>query len=414
MTKRIGVLTGGGDAPGQNVCLKAIVQNAIDRGFEVIGIRQGWTGLLHYDPDNADTYSGQIIILNKARVRDIDRQPGSFLHSSRLNPAAVAPQAVPSFLASFLRGNEPVDLTAHVKRAVEKLGLAALIVLGDRVALNYAARLSQAGVPIIGIPKTVHNTVSGSDYSLGFSTALGRGVHFVHEIRAMAGSREEIAVIEILGRESGLTTMLISLLAGADRTLIPEAPVDPEQLAALLIHDKQTNPNSYAILTMSEAVRVAPDQIGKYLPELSRLANARTLSDAMGAGNRADLERRLMSDLAARREVGAAVGGSGTAMTEILENLTGQRLLLQPLSYLIRTGEPDGQDLLGALNFATLAVNLLAEGQAGRLIAYRQGENYVDVPIEVVTQPLTNVDLAKFYDAQNYCVKPGILWATRV
>src|SRR5512136_871893 len=287
MIQRIGVLTGGGDAPGQNVCLKAIVQNAIDRGFDVIGIRQGWTGLLRYDPDNADTHSGQIILLNKARVRDIDRQPGSFLHSSRLNPAAVAPQAVPYFLESYLRGSEPVDLTPHIKRAVEKIGLAALIVVGDSATLKYAARLSQTGVPIVGIPKTVNNTVSGSDYALGFSTALGRGVHFVHEIRAMAGSREEIAVIEILGRESGLTTMLISLLAGADRTLIPEVPVDPEQLASLLIHDKQTNPNNYAILTLSEAVRVVPDKVSKYLPELSRLANSRTLADAVNSGNRA-------------------------------------------------------------------------------------------------------------------------------
>lgn len=414
MTKRIGVLTGGGDAPGQNVCLKAVVYNAIDRGFDVIGIRQGWAGLLNYDPDNADTHSGQIMILNKSRLRDIDRQPGSFLHSSRLNPAAVKPNAVPYFLRSQLRGNEPIDLTSHIKRAIEKIGVSALIVLGDRATLNYAARLSQEGVSVIGIPKTVHNTVSGSDYSLGFSTALGRGVHFVHEVRAMAGSREEVAVIEILGRDTGLTTMLISLLAGADRTLIPEVPIDPEQLAALLMHDKQTNPNNYAILTMSEAVRVVPDKVSRYLPELSRLANSRTLSEAMNSGDRADLERRLMSDLSARRDVGAAVGGSGVAVTEILENLTGQRMLLQPLSYLIRTGEPDGQDLLGAMNFATVAVNLLAEDKTGRLVAYRQGENYVDVPIDVVTQPLTNIDLAKFYDAKNFCVKPGILWATRV
>ncbi|MBI5563770.1 MAG: 6-phosphofructokinase, partial [Chloroflexi bacterium] len=218
MTKRIGILTGGGDAPGQNVCLKALVHNATDHGFDVVGIRQGWSGLLNYDPDNADTHSGQIIILSQSRVRDIDRQPGSFLHASRLNPAAVRPQTVPYFLRSQLRGDEPIDLTAHIKRVIEKIGLSALIVLGDQAVLSYAARLSREGVPVIGIPKTVHNTVNGSDYSLGFSTALGRGVHFVHEVRAMAGSREEVAVIEILGRESGLTTMLISLLAGVDRT----------------------------------------------------------------------------------------------------------------------------------------------------------------------------------------------------
>jgi 6-phosphofructokinase 1 len=400
MIKRVGVLTGGGDAPGQNVCLKAIVQHANDRGIDVIGIRQGWLGLLRYDPDNTETHGKQILILNKTRVRDIDRQPGSFLHSSRVNPAAVAPQAVPYFLESYLKGNEPVDLTPHIKRAVEKIGIEALVVLGDSATLNYAARLSQLGVPVIGIPKTVNNTVSGSDYALGFSTALGRGVHFVHEIRAMAGSREEIAVIEILGREFGLTTLLI-VAGGTDRTLIPEVPVDPEKLASLLIHDKQTNLNNYAILTMSEAVSVTPDKVRTYLPELSRLANARTLSTVMASGDRTELEQHLLSDLTARRDVGKAVGGAGAAMTEILENLTGQRLLLQPLSYLIRTGEPDGQDLLSALNFAALAVSCLAEGQAGRLIARRQGEDYVAVPIEAVTQPLATIDLPRFTTSIN-------------
>jgi 6-phosphofructokinase 1 len=289
-----------------------------------------------------------------------------------------------------------------------------LIVLGDSATLSYAARLSQAGVPIIGIPKTVHNTVHGSDYALGFSTALGRGVHFIHEIKAMAGSREEIAVIEILGRESGLTTLLISLLAGTDRTLIPEVPVDPERLASLLLHDKRANLNNYAILTMSEAVSVTPEKVQTYLPELSRLANARALSEVMTSGNQADLERHLMADLTARRDVGKAVGGAGAAMTEILENLTGQRLLLQPLSYLIRTGEPDGQDLLSAMRFAALAIDCLAHDQTGRLIAYRQGGNYRDVPIEMVTQPIAPIDLAAYYDSDSYRVKPGLLWATQV
>ena len=146
-----------------------------------------------------------------------------------------------------------MDLTDHIKRAVEKLQLEALVVLGDNAALNYAARLSGEGVPLIGIPKTVHNDVSGSDYSLGFSTALGRGVQFVYEVRAMAGSREEIAVVEVLGRSTGLVTLLTALPAGSDRTLIPEVPFDPEALALLLVEDKRLNPNNYAVLTMSEA-----------------------------------------------------------------------------------------------------------------------------------------------------------------
>ena len=414
MAKRIGLLTGGGDAPGQNVCLKALVYNAIDRGYQVVGIRKGWEGLMYYQPENSTTHADNVMILTKSRVRDIDRWGGSFLHSSRLHPGQVPPEAVPTFLQSRKKGDQPVDITDHVKQVLNKLQLDALVVLGDRATLDYAARLSQEGIPLIGIPKTVHNNVNGSDYCLGFSTAMARGVHFVQEIRAMAGSREEVAVIEILGRSTGLTTLIISLLASADRTLIPEVPFDPEALALLLMEDKRSNPNSYAILVMSEASSIVPEKAQKYLPELSRLAHSRTLAEAMDAQGKEDVQGRIAQDLKGSRGIGSRVIGSGAMVTEILENLTSQRLLLQPLSYLIRTGEPDGQDLLGAMNFATLAIKLLEAGQTGRLIAYRQGANYVDLPLDVVTQPATHINVTDHYDARLYTPKSSILWAARV
>jgi 6-phosphofructokinase 1 len=403
MAKRIGILTAGGDAPGLNVCLKAVVYNAIDRGYEVIGIRKGWEGLLHYDPENPDTHAANAMIMTKSRIRDIDRTAGSFLHSSRLDPHQVSPEAVPSFLRQADQGKQPVDLTDHIKRVLEKLQLEALVVLGDNSALNYAARLSGEGVPLIGVPKTVHNDVNGSDYSLGFSTALGRGVQFVHEVRAMAGSREEIGVVEVLGRSTGLVTLLTSLLAGSDRTLIPEVPFDPEALASLLVEDKQLNPNNYAILTMSEAARVAPEKALELTPELSRLLKPTRLAQAAAA---------KAQELG--MEMGKSVSGSGAMVTEILEHLTGQRLIFQPLSLLIRTAVPDGQDLLGAMNFATMTVNLLAAGKTGRLAAYRQKENYVDLPIETVTEPGGNINVADYYDATTYCPKPEILWTAQI
>jgi 6-phosphofructokinase len=383
MAKRVGVLTAGGDAPGLNVCLKAVVYNAIDRGYEVIGIRKGWEGLLHYNPENPDTHAANTMIMTKSRIRDIDRMAGSFLHSSRLDPHQVNPEAVPSFLRPVEPpGDQPADLTVHIKRVLEKLRLEALMVLGDNAALNYAARLSREGVPLIGIPKTVHNDVNGSDYSLGFSTALGRGVQFVYEVRAMAGSREEIAVVEVLGRTTGLVTLLTSLLSGSERTLIPEVPFDPEALASLLLEDQKLHPNNYAILTMSEAARVTPEKAPRYARELSRMDTR--------------------------------VSGSGAVVTEILEHLTGQRLIFQPLSLLLRTAVPDGQDLLGAVNFAMMAVNLLTAGKTGRLAAYRQQENYVDLPIETVTEPGGNINVADYYDVTTFCPKPGILWASRI
>jgi 6-phosphofructokinase len=414
MAKRIGLLTAGGDVPGVNVCLKALVYDATDRGYDVIGIRKGWEGLLFYYPEDPATHGENVMTLTKARVRDIDRMAGSFLHSSRLNPALVSPRAAPAFLRPRTQPDQPLDLTDHIKRVVDKLQLEALVVLGDKAALVYGARLTAESVPLIGIPKTVHNDVNGSDYCLGFSTALGRGVGFIHEIRAMAGSREEIAVVEILGRNTGLTTLLISLLASADRTLIPEVPFDPERLAELLVEDKRMNPNNYAILVMSEATSIEAERAPRYDYILSRLPGSRLRARGLGVHG-AEFEKDSSGYvLAGAREMGAEVSGSGDEVTEILENLTGQRLLLQRLSYLIRTGQPDGQDLLGAMNFATMAVDLLVEGKTGRLIAYRQRDNYVDLPIDTVTQPEGNVDVARYYDTATYYPKPGLLWAARV
>jgi 6-phosphofructokinase 1 len=412
MAKRIGLLTGGGDAPGQNVCVKSLVYGAIDQGYEVIGIRKGWEGLLRYNPDDPATHGENTMLLTKLRVRDIDRMAGAFLHSSRIDPRAVSAAGVPDFLRVPAPEDKPVDLTGHVKRVVSVIGLDALIVLGDRGTLDYAAYLDKSGVPVIGIPKTVHNDVNGSDYALGFSTALARGVRFVQEIRAMAGSREEIAVIEVLGRTTGLTTMLISFLAGADRALIPEAPFDPERLAALVLEDKNRNPANYAILVMSEASALDPDKVSKYLPELSRLANSRLLAEAVQHGEQGLTPDSIIFELV--QDLGSRVGGSGAVVTEILENIAKERMLFQPLSYLIRTGEPDGQDLLGAMNFAMLAIRLFMQGKTGRLAAYRQHENYIDVPLDVVTEPVGNGNVADFYDAAEYCVKPEIIWAARV
>ena len=403
MAKRIGLLTAGGDAPGLNVCLKAIINDATDQGYEVVGIRKGWEGLLRFDPTNPATHAENAMILTKTRVRDIDRVSGSFLHSSRVDPGYVSPQLAPPHLRPAQTTNQPLDLTKAIQRAIEALNLQALVLLGDNFSLNYAIRLSRAGVPIIGIPKSVHNDICGSDYALGFSTALASGVHFIHELRAMAGSREEIAVVEMFGRSFGLTTMLISLLAGADRVLIPEVPFDPERLAVLLMEDKRTNPNNYAILALSEAVSIDPAKAAQYGPELYRRAAARCCAQDEDAYT-----------IAGERAIGSGAAGGGAVVTEILETLLAQRLIFQPLTYLLRLGNPDGQDMLGAMNFAALAVNLIAANKTGRLVAYRHGENYVDLPLEVVSERKGNINLVEFYDSASYRAKPGILWAARI
>jgi 6-phosphofructokinase len=403
MAKRIGILTSGGDAPGQNVCLKAVVYNAVAQGYEVIGIRKGWEGLMYLDLQDSSTQAENAMILTKARVRDIDRVAGSFLHSSRVEPGRVSRQSVPVFLRPSDGTSGLLDLTDHIKRAIEKLGLDFLVVLGGNVSLNYAARLSREGVPVIGIPKSVHNDVCGSDYAIGFSTALASGVRLVHQFRAMAGSREDIGIVEMFGRSFGLTTMLIALLSGADRVLIPEVPFDPERLAALLLEDRRSNPNNYAIVIMSESVGIDPAKAARYAPELHQRANP------LAAAQETDAYT-----IAGERAIGLGAAGGGAVVTEILEKLLCQRLLFQPLTYMLRLGEPDGQDLLGAMNFGVMTVKLIASGRTGRLAAYRHGENYVDVPLDAVSEHEGNINIAEYYDPTVCRARPDILWAARI
>jgi len=414
MAKRIGVLTAGGDVPGQNVCLKALVYLAGDSGFDVVGFRKGWEGLIKYDLGNRTTQTDNVIALSKSRVRDIDRMGGSFLHSSRIDPRQVPEKMVPNFLREDRQGQQPYDLTSHIQTVFAQMQLEALVVLGDNGGLEAAAHLCNQGVPIIGIPKSANNDVNGSHYCLGFSTAMARGVEFVHEVRAMAGSREEIAIIEVLGRTSGWITMLISILSGADRCIIPEVPFDPDRLAALLAEDKRRNPSNYAILTMSQGARVTAGQAVKYAPALSRAAQSSLLTQVTATKAQELGESEDSYSLTDVTELGTDVSGSGAAVTEILETILDQRTIFQPLSYLIRTGKPDGQDLLGAVNFATLAVSLLKEKKLCRLAAYRRGDNYVDLPMDTVNHPETGIPVADLLDMDNYVPKPEVMWAARI
>lgn len=377
MAKRVGLLTGGGDAPGLNFCLKTIVHNAIDRGYESVGIRKGWEGLINYDPQEPVTHADNAMIMTKPRVRNIDQSAGSFLHSSRIDPSNCNPQDAPAFLRVSADTDQPLDLTNHVKRAIEHLQLDALIVLGASTSLKYAARLSEEGVPIIGIPKSVHNDISGSAYSLGFSTAVRRGVSFVTEMRDIAASREEIALISVLGLSSGLSTMLIAMFANADHALIPEVPFDPHHLGELLLEDKRRNPSNYALVTMSDGTRIDPEAALEDIAQLS--------ADIVVAGQR----------------------GSGAMVTRVLEDVIGEHILYQPLSYLTRTGDTDGWDLIAATNFGIIAMDLAVKGQSGRLVAYRLQDGYIDVPLEEVTHPPL-VNMADFYDASTYSPKPSI------
>jgi 6-phosphofructokinase len=405
MSERVAILTGG-EVPGMNLCIKSLVYRLIDLGFEPIGVRKGWEGLINYNHRDRSTYGANFIALTKNMVRPIDRNPGSFLHSSHLNPMQTPRQQVPGFLGK--PEGETQDLTEHVKGVVQRLGFRALIVMGYVDMLVYAAHLHQQGVPIIAIPKTIQNNIYGTDYTLGFSTGLARGVAFIHELRALAGSREQIVVVETLGGNSGLSSLLVAFMAGVDRTIIPEVPYDPEKLAYLAMQDKRENPNNYAIVAVSDGSQIVPDKIMQYTPRLSLRSRSQVLR-LMTAGKAEALQEEF--DLDEVVEIGTSMAGSGMVAAELLQHLTGEEVFLQPLTYLLRTGTPDGQDLLGATNFAMLAARLVKEGKFGRMTAFQQQDTWTDVDLNIVTKGVKSVDVDAWYDADNYQPKVTLIWS---
>ncbi|MEJ2600371.1 MAG: 6-phosphofructokinase [Anaerolineales bacterium] len=394
MTKRVAILTGGGDVPGLNMCLKSLVYRLIDLGFEPIGVRMGWEGLISYNPLDPSTYSESFIELTKNIVRPIDRTPGSFLHSSRVDVRSVPANKVPDFLKQ--QGAEYQDLTDHVQEVVKRLGYRALVVIGDDDMLHVAAHLSQQGMPVIGIPKTIHNNIHGTDYTLGFSTGLARGVAFVHELRALAGSREQIIVVETFAAKSGYSTLLMGLLSGADRVVIPEVPYDPEHLAALLLQDKRETPANYAVAMICDGSYVQEDKVEQYADVIAHnIGSTQVSSKYLGLGE----------------QDGNPLVGSGMILTELLTHVTHQEVFQQELTYLLRTGMPDGQDLLGALNFAFTAAELVEQGVYGRMTAFNKNAMWTHVNLDEAREGVKTVDVETWYDRENYKPNLKLIWS---
>ena len=412
MSKRVGILIGGGDVPGLNMCLKSLVYRIIDEGFEPIGIRKGWEGLIRYDWHDPTTFGDNFIELSKIMVRPIDRTSGSFLHASRINPLETPLRIIPDRLRED--GVTWQDMTAQIKDVFERLSFRALVVIGDDDMLKYAAHLSREGVAIIAIPKTIHNNIYGTDYTIGFSTGLARGVAFIHELRALAGSREQMVVVETFGVNSGLSSLMVAFLAGVDRAIIPEVPYDPEKLALMAMQDKNMMPGNYAVITVSDGARIVEDKVLDYTPHLSPRSKSVVLRQltAEKAAEFQDSENLMLEDaLDGVLETGSSLAGSGLVVAELLQTLTHEEVFIQPLTYLLRTGSPDGQDLLGATNFAILAARLLKAGKFGRMTAYHQRYNLTDVALNLVSEGVNGVDVDSMYDIDSYKPKVDLIWA---
>ncbi|HOX25680.1 MAG TPA: ATP-dependent 6-phosphofructokinase [Candidatus Krumholzibacteria bacterium] len=368
--RRIAILTGGGDVPGLNNAMKQVFYRAMKAGIQVVGFRRGWAGLANYKIGDPDHNKQWVIELDWEHVRRIDRTGGTFLHTSRTNPASMRENDLPVHLREkYRQATFPLDITDDVIANLEDLKIDALIPIGGDDTLSYAAVLNQAGYPQIALPKTMDNDVFGTDYCIGFSTAITRAVDAIDQLRTPIGSHERIGIVEVFGRHSGETALISGYLAGVDRVVISEVPFDVDRLAKFLLEDKLGNPSKYSIMTISEG---ATETQGSIIQ--------RGEADAYG-------HRKL--------------GGVGLMLADQITDVTGHKVTYQDLGYMMRCGKPDALDRMVAMNFGNLAMDMLLDGASGLMVALQDGK-YTTVGLNSVSSGKKHVDVDRFYDRENY------------
>ena len=370
----IAILTGGGDVPGLNPAIRAVTIRAIREGYKVIGIRRGWAGaigiLRDKDADNSNNYQ----VLTEEIVNKAGRTGGTFLHTSRTRPSHVPADRVPEHLQEAYPG-EVNDLTPEVLKNLDHLGVDYLIPIGGDDTLSYGVHLYKQGVNVVAIPKTMDNDVPGTDYCIGFSTAVTRTIQMANNLRTSAGSHERFLVMEVFGRYAGFTAMLPTMAGAANRCVIPEYEFDIERLTELLSEDRRKNPSRYSVVIVSEG--------------------------AMFKGGEmifADMEKDAYGH--------AKLGGIGDLVSVKLKELSpqfnnGQRVnvINQRLSYMVRGGDPDAIDSIVPMAYGNLALDLILSGIHGRLVVLKNGR-YDNLPIDVVVSSKKLVDVGKHYNME--------------
>ncbi|MBN2431739.1 MAG: ATP-dependent 6-phosphofructokinase [Acidobacteria bacterium] len=370
----IGILTGGGDVPGLNPAIRAVTIRALREGYDVIGIRRGWAGLVEIDrtkgADNSQSYE----LLTEERVNKVGRTGGTFLHSSRTRPSHVTRDNVPEHLRDIYN-QDMNDLTPEVLKNLDYLGIDFLIPIGGDDTLSYAVRLYQEGVKVIAIPKTMDNDVPGTDYCIGFSTCITRTISLTHSLRTTAGSHERFLVLEVFGRYAGFTAILPTMAGAANRCVIPEYQFDIERLTELLVADRHTNPSRYSVVLVSEGATFRGGE----------MVFADHETDAYGHKKLGGIGERISAEL------------------KVLSTRfnSGQRInvIYQKLGYLVRCGDPDAIDSIVPMAFGNLALDLIMKNIHGRLIILRNGR-YDNCPVDVVAGTAKKVDVAKFYNTE--------------
>jgi 6-phosphofructokinase len=369
----IAILTGGGDVPGLNPAIRGVTFRALREGYDVIGLRRGWGGLVDIvrekDYDNSENF----VHLSETVVNRAARTGGTFLHTSRTNPSKVAKDKVPPHLQGTFNA-EKNDLTPEVMKNLEWLGVDYIIPIGGDDTLSYGVRLYQEGMKVVAIPKTMDNDVPGTDYCIGFSTCVTRTIQMVNSLRTSAGSHERFLVVEVFGRYAGFTALLPTMAGAANRCVIPEYKFNIESLAELMAADRKRNPSRYSVVLISEGA----------MYEGGEMVFQSESTDAFG-------HKKL--------------GGIGDLVAEQLKELSPKycgktvNCLTQKLGYLVRGGDPDAIDSIVPMAYGNLALDLILNKIHGRLVVLKNGR-YDNVPVDVVTSSKKVVDVKEHYNTE--------------
>jgi ATP-dependent phosphofructokinase / diphosphate-dependent phosphofructokinase len=374
--KRIGILTGGGDVPGLNSVIKSVVYRGSEIDCEIIGIRRGWEGLTHVDLKDPASKSRYIQPLNRENTRTIDRTGGTYLHSSRTNPTkmqklppALVGQQFPSKQSTKKGVTSTVyDVTPAVLKNIEELSLDYIVAIGGDDTLSYAAELNRQGVKIVAVPKTMDNDVRGTEYCIGFSTAITRAMDAIERQRTTVGSHERIGIFRVFGRDAGYTALYTAYVTSV-RCCIPEYKVNLPHLIEILITDKRHNPSNYSLVILSEGAEWEGYTVKEYGP-----------ADAFG-------HRKKMS--------------VAEDLSDEIKNATGDETVVSDLTYDLRSGSPDFVDRMVATTYAGMAMDAVQEGKTGLMAAISSG-CFTMVPIPDPKLGPRKVDVATMYNTERY------------
>jgi phosphofructokinase-like protein len=332
---RIGILTGGGDCPGLNAVIRAVARRSLDRGYEVAGIREGWLGLVE----------GLIQPLDYRAISGILPRGGTIIGTSRTNPY------------------KREGAVERVLETMDSEGFEALVAIGGEDTLGVAARLyAEHGFPVVGVPKTIDNDLSGTDYTFGFDTAVWIATEAIDRLHTTAESHNRVMVVEVMGRHTGWIAVMSGIAGGADAILIPEHPITVEE-ACTELQRRHERGKDFSIVVVSEGYELTYE-----------------------SG-----ERRAVTQEAETDQFGhVRFGGVGEALARDIEERTGYETRVTVLGHVQRGGSPTPRDRILATRFGLKAADLVEDGRFGRMAALH-GDAIVDVSLEDATRELKRV-----------------------